>query len=335
VLLQAFRVAVVLSLLTSPASATLLVYEPFDYVAGTTLTAPMTAGGLNLTGMWSAPVGPFQQLFVAEPGLDYGTLAGLPVPAGNRLSQVNGVTGSATAAVDADVLVPADTAIYWSALLTLDDTGNENRFANITFADGTTGDLIGFGESVVGVRAIRVDAQTVGTGGTLVASGPDLAFTNGETVLLVGRYLNSAAPQGDRLDLLVYDTDDAEAIAGAFDLLDPAAEHVISLLGRDIDLARIDAIQFEIRGTNNNWIDELRIGTTYADVVPEPHTVVLVAAGLAGLTAAGRRRANEERGSGARGVVPSAFGHGPPRSLRRARSLRLVRDAREPARRAP
>jgi hypothetical protein len=288
----AFRTAAVLCLLAPPASATLLVYEPFDHVAGTTLEPPATAAGRNLTGTWSAPTGPFQQLFVAAPGLDYGALAGLPTPAGSRLSQVNGVTaGSATAAVDADILVPAETAIYWSALLTLDDTGNGNRFAHITFTDGTTGDSIGFGESVAGVRAIRVDAQTAGTGGAFVASGPDGAFTNGETVLLVGRYLHSADPQGDRLDLLVYDTDDAEPIAGAFDLLDPAAEHAISLLGRDIDLARIDAITFEIRGTNNNWIDELRIGTTYADVVPEPHTLVLVAAGLAGLAAAGRRRA--------------------------------------------
>ena len=279
------------ALSADPASAALLVYEPFDYLPGLTLDGTAGTNGQNLTGVWSAPVGPFQQLATRAPGLDYGALTGLPAPSGIALGKTNGViSGSATASVDADVVVAPDTTLYWSALMTLDDSSNGNRFASIQFTDGATGDLVGFGESVVGSGAIRVHADTAATGG-LVANGPDNAFVDGHTVLLVGRYVSSSAPDGDRLDLLVYDTVDAESLAGSFDLLDPAAEVAISLANLDVDLARIDSITFSIRGTNDNFIDELRIGTTYADVVPEPGTALLLAAGLCGLAGAGRRRA--------------------------------------------
>jgi hypothetical protein len=272
------------------ASAALLVHEPFDYQPGLTLDIPAGTNGLNLTGVWSAPVGPFRQLSTSAPGLDYGALSAMPAPAGTALGKTNGViSGSATISVDSDVVVAPDTAIYWSALMTLDDSSNGNRFVSIEFTDATTGDLIGFGESVVGSGAIRVHADTAATGG-LVANGPDNAFVDGHTVLLVGRYLNASVLDGDRLDLLVYDTIDAESLAAGFDLSDPAAELAISLSGLDVDFTRIDSLTFTIRGQNDNFIDELRIGTSYADVVPEPGTALLLATGLCGLASAGSRR---------------------------------------------
>jgi hypothetical protein len=273
-----------------PASAALLVYEPFDYASGFLLQG-VPPSGLNLTGTYTAPVGPFQQLQAGAPGLGYGALPGLPSPGGNRLTQANGVVaGSASVAVDADVYTGPDTTIFWSVLMTLDDSNNGNRHAYVNLTDTTTGDQIGFGESVVGSGAIRIDADTAATG-RLVAAGFDDAFADGHTVLLVGRYLNASALDGDRLDLLVYDTADSEALSPVFDLADPAAELAFSLTGLDVDLAIIDSITFTIRGTNDNYIDELRIGTTYADVVPEPGTALLLAAGLCGLAAAGGRRA--------------------------------------------
>lgn len=276
--------------LATPAAAALLVYEPFDYPSGADLHG-LSAGGLNLTGSYVD--GPFVDLRLeaASPGLDYGNLAGVPGVAGNRLTQPLGTSSStATVSVDADVLVNPGDAVYWSVLMTLDDTGNANRLANITFTDDANGDTISFGEPSVGSRAIRVSATTVASGG-LVASSADNSFADGDTVLLVGRYFNGAAPGSDLLELLVYDTADAELLPSSFDPLDPNAERSFSIGGIDIDFAAIRSIDFTLRGTGNNFIDELRIGDTYASVVPEPTTAALLLAGLLGLGARGRRRA--------------------------------------------
>jgi hypothetical protein len=287
---------------TAPAEATLLVYEPFDYPEDTVLHME-PAAAQNLTGDYTGGPTAIQRLFTPVPGLDYGNLAGGPEPEGQRLSQESGTSsGTAMVSVADDVLVNPGDTIYWSALMTLDDSTNGNRFASITFTDTATGDDIGFGESVVGSGAIRVTAFTAATG-QLVAAGEDNAFVDGHTVLLVGRYVNSAAADGDRLDLLVYDTEDADPLTG-FDLLDPGAEFVFSLEDLDVDLVRIDQITFEIRGTNNNFIDELRVGTTYADVVPEPASAVLLVGGLCALASV-RRRAAWAPGSETNSRAPS------------------------------
>lgn len=160
----------------------------------------------------------------------------------------------------------------------------------MTLADADTGDAIGFGETAVGVRAVRVFAETAATGG-LVADGADGAFVDGQVLLLVGRYVNGAAPGGDRLDLVGYDVADADVLPSAFDPADPQAEFAFSLADLDVDLARISSIAFAIRGDANNAIDELRIGDTYRSVVvPEPGTLAALVPGLAALAAVRRHR---------------------------------------------
>ena len=273
------------------ARAALLVYEPFAYGSGTVLDG-VAASGQNLAGSYE-PLGPsaFQQLVVESPGLDYGSLVGAPSAAGGRISDELGVTAAgATVSVDQPVVIAPGTAIYWSALFTFDDSENGNHLANITLTDATTGDQISFGEAAVGVRAIRVEASTAATGG-LVAEGADGSFDNGATLLLVGRYSNAAAAGGDTLDLIAYDTAAAVTLPPSFDPSDPNAAFAFSLSDLDIDLAQITSISFTIRGLDNNFIDELRIGTTYRDVVPEPSAAILLGLGLSalGLRARGRR----------------------------------------------
>jgi hypothetical protein len=155
-------VAAIASLVVSlPAQASLLVHEPFDYAAGTVLDGT-PATGQNLTGAW-VPLGPAaqQKLVVAAPGLDYGNLVGPLAPSGQRLTDLAGVTAAGgTVAVDDDVLVPAGSAIYWSALMRFDDSENGNHLVSITLSDETTGDSIGFGEGRPSARARSASSRT-------------------------------------------------------------------------------------------------------------------------------------------------------------------------------
>lgn len=275
-------IAVGLLPFVGPARGDLLVYEPFDYDANTVLDG-IAASAFNLTGSY-VPLGSIsaQKLVVSEPGLVYGNLLGAPHPTGNRANDVQGVTAAgATVRVDQDVVIPPGSAIFWSALFTFDDSTNGNRLANVTLINERNGDELSFGESAAGIRAIRVSAHTAATG-QLIAVGADGAFENGHTLLLVGRYVNSPAVASDIIELVGYDTADADVLPTNFDPSDPQAEFAYRLDGRDIDFEQNTAISFNIRGDSNNFIDELRIGTTYASVallIPEPNSLVLSVVG--------------------------------------------------------
>jgi len=274
------------------ARGSLLVYEPFSYDAGVLLDQT-TATGENLWGAYAAmdPLLPAQfQLAAQSPGLTYGSLSAAPGVEGNRLSQASGTTaGGVTVDIDQDVLVGPGQAIYFSALFTFDDSQNGNHRAHVALTDDDSGDELTFGEAAVGIRSLRVSADTAATEG-LLAAGADNAFTNGQTLLLVGRYINSAAANGDLLELVGYDTADDHALPSSFDPTDPNAELAYALADLEINLAKITSITFVIRGNGNNFVDELRIGSTYASVVPEPSTVIMLMAGLCSVLLLTRRR---------------------------------------------
>ena len=290
--LAGMAAAVLVAACSGTATAALLVYEPFDYPAGTVLNGT-AANGLNLTGIYE-PTDTFDaaKIVVSSPGLDYGNLSGVPAARGNRANDVNpATTAIATVSVDNDVLVGPGDSIYWSALFTLDDSSNLNHRANITFRNDN-GDELGFGEPTVGGRAIRVEANTAATG-ELIADGADQSFIDGQTLLLLGRYINSAADNGDRLDLIGYNTADSHPLPLSFQPTDPNAEFAYELEDLNIDFEKITSITFTIRGSGNNFIDELRIGSTYGAVVPEPAApaLLLVAGCVAGVLRAWRRNA--------------------------------------------
>jgi hypothetical protein len=290
----------------STAVAELLVYEPFDYPDGTVLhnLAPVR---FNLTGTYQALGAlPVQMLTTTSPGLDYGSLAGISSASGNRANNVPGMAlADATVSLSHPVIVPIEGSIFWSSLLRFDDFGQTNQLANITFWDDVSGDALFFGEPAVGLRGIRVSADTLASGGTLI-SGRDNGFVDGDTLLLIGRYSSRPEPAMDSLELVVYDTADSVSLPASFDPSDPNAAFALAILGKDIDFGQITSISFTIRGANDNFIDELRIGSDYASVVPEPTTGSLLWFGLVGLVALWRIR-SRPGGAGIPKRLPSSL----------------------------
>lgn len=252
------------------------VYEPFDYAAGASLSG-LAATGLNLSGSYATSS--LQDLVIGSPGLTYGSLQGnFPSVTGNMLSDENLVgPGVVTVDVDQDVLIGPGQQIFFSALFRFDDTGNGVQRASVHFIDGDTGDELSFGEPAAGVRVIRVEANTAAAGGTIAAAA-DNQFINGQTLLLIGRYVNSAAPDGDVLEIVGYDTAKAVAVSPTFNLSDPNADYVASLRGVEINFAKISSLRFEVRGSNNNFVDELRI--SHPIQVPEPRGLVMLVGGV-------------------------------------------------------
>jgi hypothetical protein len=272
-----------LLLAASPARAALLAYEPFDYPAG--VLAGRSATGQGLTGTYpDDPVAPdFLELRAEAPGLDYGNLVGAPGARGNRLDQNQGTTAAdAVAALASPISIDPGNEIFFGALFVFDDSTNANRLASISLL-GPNDDTLTFGEPAVGSGAIRLSVATSATGGNPVGPGADNAFSDGQTLFLFGRYQNGAAPQSDRLDLVGYDTASAIQLPAIFDPADPAAQLRFTLADATLDFTQITAVRFTIRGTSNNFIDELRVGTSYGDVVPEPSAAPLCLLGLAGL----------------------------------------------------
>jgi hypothetical protein len=263
------------------AEAALLVYEGFDYTAGVNLDG-LSAAGQNLAGTYTTSS--LQDLVISSPGSTHGSLLGrVPSVAGNRLSDASGiVAGIVTVALDQVIQVNAGEELFFSALFTFDDSTGGNRYARVHFVDDDNGDELSFGQAVVGLRGIRVSAITAATG-VLRADGADNSFSDGQTLWLIGRYFNSADSGADALELVGYDTAVAQTVSPNFNLADPNARFAFSLSGLDIDFALISSLRFEIRGDGNNFIDELRIGSTYSAVAtPEPASVVhllLTAAG--------------------------------------------------------
>lgn len=236
-------------LLAARANAASIAYEGFDYSAGTPLNG--LNGGSGWAGAWSAgnPLA-----FVATPGLAFNGLA------------TTGGAATATAKPDP----PGGSDITF-----------ENRtLSNNVGADGTSLYLslllrpeTGFGF----YGGVNLGGLFLGKSGTtntygLEASGGNIASssvtpTTGDTVLLLLRATFLAGD--DVLELFVNPT------LGAEPLLADA-----SLSGFNLGLANV----FTINNAGAWTVDEIRLGTTFEDVVPtavpEPASLTLLACGL-------------------------------------------------------
>ena len=256
-----------LGLALPSAHASLLVYEPFNYAAGTANGVP--ANGLGLAGSWS-----FGNALIASGSLHEGNLA----TSGNSLSggASNGTDVNLSTPIAATVghplwvsflmKTPATTAEVTSGWggLTLELSPNASVF---------TYPFIGYANGGVFV------VQTQGGGNDVNGSSVN---ANTTYLMVLEDVANSSGP--DTLSLWVNPAAGGTSPSGTPNITD----NLVGPIGNIYGIGTND-------GPSSVSYDEIRIGTTYTDVtpssVPEPASLGLVAAGGLGLLLLKRRKA--------------------------------------------
>ncbi len=169
-----------------------------------------------------------------------------------------------------ELSTPDDTTLYFS--LRMRDPGQDSINARLRFNGG------GATEVGMGFHGGRLRAQLSSSGPIF---GPNGYADDGQWHLFVGKLEFDAVGNQERLSVWVDPTDFETA----------GVSHVVE---NDIGVSTLSGqFEFYTWGPDGTrvYIDELRVGTTWASVVvPEPGSLGLALFGLIGLLAAGRRR---------------------------------------------
>lgn len=264
---------------TAPSSAALIVYEGFDYLDGITGTTVNTLVGDSAGGQgWTAPWTNGQEngsaangsVGVESPGLAYAALA----VTGQALSDPTSASRGARREFDATGLGADGTSVWFSALYQHTNAGSDFRvkfFADssliLTGSNYATAANSGIGFNYSGTNGLRIENQATQLGtGTVLAN-----FT---THFVVGRVDFQAG--NDDVRLWVNPALDAGAPAD----LDAAQFQSTAL---QATLGQAVAVRWG--GSGTGLIDEIRLGTTFAEVTPVPEPAALAA--LSALAAVG------------------------------------------------
>lgn len=239
---------------SSQSQAQLLTYEGFDYSEGSVADR---SGGTGWTGAWTA-VGTAPAT-VQTTSLSYSTLE----TAGNKvyLSPTSNTSGASRTFANLD-----SGTVYMSFLGNLDEG---IRFFGFRLFDGETE------RAFVGKRQGLSVWELTSPGASL---GPTTtAVTLDTTFFFVLRIDFNASGSNERLRLYMNPT------VGA---TEPGTASADIISASSFQINKLDLAAGFTSGTNTTargWFDEIRIGTTYADVtpVPEPTTGVLIGAGIA------------------------------------------------------
>lgn len=251
------------------AQATLLFSEAFDYDAGA-LQGQVNPGD---SATWT---GGNSGLTIASGNLTY---SGLADQGGNELSIANGSAGSSYI----NYANQTSGQIYYSFLFepTVVNSGN-NYFIALNSGTSTPNggnDAIDAYYYTSGKIELRANAQSA-------TAGTGIALTLGTTYLIVEEIDLDAKTASLWID------PDSSTFGGAA----PTATATLSGItgGTSGSTSGIDNIGVKAQsGTGAFYVDNILIGTTWADVTPtaapEPATLALVGMGLAGLAAGYRR----------------------------------------------
>ncbi len=294
-----------IGLFASQASASLLLYEPFNYAAG---DLHLNVAPNGNTWYSSATSGTTDFVQVTNTGSLTAPVVSSPFPSPTGATAGNHVAFGNTGRTDRVGFAAQTTGTVWySLLLKINDLRN-------TGASG--GAIVGFNntqqtavndltaaqpsniEDRVLIKTIAADLLGVGTFQIGLDKGTGTAanfvfdsgtYNTGDTVLIVGNYqFNSGTTTDDTTRLWI---NPAAATLGD-DGLTPGANLTNSTGTDNGQLAAFILRQTSAVVPAGIELDELRIGTTWTDVtaVPEPTTAGLLGVGAMGLLSRRKRR---------------------------------------------
>ena len=246
------------------AQGSTIYYESFDYEAGTNLSTLTSS-------VWSGSGD------IATPGLTYGDLDS---SSSTNAGFVDG--NSASDAVDFSGFLDNGDTLWFSVVVNLGGISTNPDFGFALSSSGGSGSNllpIGASETALGFRIKGNDgglkaaewANTITTSGTT----GNVGLSAGTTYLVVGEMTFGAT---DTINLYL---PDVNLNLGS----------VVSTKTVTLDQTAFDTITFMAKGaTPGDLVDEIRFGTTSADVLPVPEPGSLALLGLGGLMMIKRRR---------------------------------------------
>jgi hypothetical protein len=311
------------------AHATLLVYEGFDYTAGTntasatgTATGPITstgvaASGTGLTGSWTMNRGATASTPATTnlSGTSFTTTAPLTLSglssSNSRLqwtgqgssSNTNYLTASLTADVSTALTVNKTSQIWLSYLVKTDAFATNGGIylgkSNSADASGTmtgTNSLIGFGYNSTGNAVITSGG---GAGSNTKATSGTAQFGTAGTMKWVVANFSFTSAGIDSANIWVRDTytgTEGDLGTAAATFTPTSAIPVFNGVSGGV-VATATQLVFTTGSSGAKvGFDEVRIGTTFLDVapsaspIPEPSSAAFIAAGACGLLVCLRRR---------------------------------------------
>jgi hypothetical protein len=230
------------------------VIETFNYNTG---TLSGTATGTGLTGSWTAKNNVMQIISGSLSGVTGYTFT----PTGNRLSYAASTWGSATVGLASGNTIDfgSDSTTYFSFLA---DFGDASGVFQLSFLDGTT--------SIGQVTDGNGSVLTVQLGGRW-DTDTGSSFPANTTFLVVGKIETAANDSlGDTISASLF-TD----VSGGEPVEWDAVRSSVITSGTVVDQLQIYGSGND--GTVNYQFDELRMGSTFESVVPEPATMSLLA----------------------------------------------------------
>lgn len=248
---------------SSEVRAALILYEPFDYSAG---TLNGQNGGTGFSGAWSA-TGTTASA-VGSPGLSYGALQ----TTGNMLNGIGSMWMKRT--FSSSGLTGNGSTLWFSWLISATDTTPGTATAIPSFFSDVTGphgQAAGFAVSynITSQTSLYMDARI---GGTTLASTtiPGTNYYQSGVALVLGRITFSDTANQDRLEVWLNPPLET----------DPGAP-LFNVAGQWTDPGANNGFYMSKYDPPDRMIDELRLGTTLVDVTPtpEPAAVTLTMAG--------------------------------------------------------